>query len=82
MAGPGKLLGRRQPAGPEPMTATRLPVFFDAGIGLIQPSAKPRSTIWYSMCRISTGSSLIASVQAVSQGAGQIRPVISGKLFV
>ena len=34
------------------------------------------------ICLIDTGSSLIPSTQAVSQGAGQTRPVNSGKLFV
>ena len=70
------------PAGPEPTTATRLPVRQRGGSGTIQPSAKPRSTIVFSMNSIVTGSSLMASTQADSQGAGQIRPVNSGKLFV
>ena len=35
-----------------------------------------------SICSIVTASVLTASVQAASQGAGQIRPVISGRLLV
>ena len=38
--------------------------------------------ISYSIRSIVTGSSLIPSTQAASQGAGQRRPVNSGKLFV
>ena len=34
------------------------------------------------MCRIVTGSAPMESVQAASHGAGQMRPVTSGKLFV
>jgi len=53
-----------------------------AGIGLIHPWANPRSTICNSICLMVTGWSLILSVQAASHGAGQSRPVISGKLSV
>jgi hypothetical protein len=35
-----------------------------------------------SICLIVTGSSLMSSTQAASQGAGQMRPVNSGKLLV
>ena len=38
--------------------------------------------IAYSICLIVTGSSLMSSTQADSQGAGQTRPVNSGKLLV
>ena len=64
------------------MMATRLPVRVAGRIGWTQPSRNARSAIWYSMCLMFTARSLIASVQAASQGAGQTRPVISGKLFV
>ena len=70
------------PAGPAPATATVRPDRLDGGSGTIQPSANARSTIASSICSIVTGSSLIASTHADSHGAGQIRPVNSGKLFV
>ncbi len=70
------------PAGPEPITATRLPVRRSGGSGTTQPSSKARSAIAISICSIVTGSSLMASTQADSHGAGQIRPVNSGKLLV
>jgi hypothetical protein len=52
------------------------------GSGSIQPSSKPRLAIASSICSIVTGSSLMSSTQADSHGAGQIRPVNSGKLLV
>src|ERR1035437_9080822 len=70
------------PAGPEPTTATFLPVFFFGGCGTTQPFSPPLSMMACSMDLIPTASLLIVSVQAASQGAGQIRPVISGKLLV
>ena len=70
------------PAGPEPTTATVLPVFLAAISGWIQPSSQPRSTIWHSMVLMVTGLSLMLSVQVASHGAGQMRPVNSGKLLV
>ena len=71
-----------RPAGPEPITATCLPVFFVAGSGLIQPFSQAVSTIAHSMDLMATASSLMLRVQAASQGAGQMRPVNSGKLLV
>ena len=71
-----------RPAGPEPTTATFFPVRIRGGSGLIQPSSKPRSAISFSIYSIVTGSSLMFRTQAASQGAGQIRPVNSGKLLV
>ena len=71
-----------RPAGPEPTTATRLPVMCAAGSGRIQPSLKACSMIVSSTCLIVTGSLLMPRTQAASQGAGQRRPVNSGKLFV
>ena len=70
------------PAGPEPMTAIERPVRCAGWRGTIQPSSKPRWTIAYSICLIITGSSSIARTHADSHGAGQIRPVNSGKLLV
>ena len=70
------------PAGPEPTTATRLPVFFAGTSGAIQPSSQPRSTIEHSIDLMVTGLSSMFSVHEASQGAGQMRPVNSGKLLV
>ena len=70
------------PAGPEPTTATVLPVRRVGGSATTQPSWKARSAIAISICSIATGSSLMASTQADSHGAGQISPVNSGKLLV
>ena len=70
------------PAGPEPTTATVLPVFLAATTGWIQPSSQARSTIWHSMVLMVTGLSMMFRVQLASQGAGQMRPVNSGKLLV
>src|SRR3989338_7534633 len=70
------------PAGPEPTTATFLPVFFAGGCGATQPFSPPLSMIACSMDLMPTASLLMFSVQAASHGAGQIRPVTSGKLLV
>ena len=70
------------PAGPDPMTATRLPVRRGGSTGSIQPSCQPRSTIAHSTVLIVTGLSSMLSVHAASHGAGQMRPVNSGKLLV
>ena len=71
-----------RPAGPEPTTATLLPVLTAAGRGTTQPSAQARSMMACSMLLMPTGSTLMLSTQAASQGAGQMRPVNSGKLLV
>ena len=71
-----------RPAGPEPITATRLPVLTAGGSGEIHPSAKARSTIVHSIVLIVTGSPSRPRVHDPSQGAGQTRPVNSGKLLV
>ena len=71
-----------RPAGPEPMTATFLPVRISGGSGSTQPSSQPRSMIAPSMFLIVTGGSLMPSTQEPSHGAGQTRPVNSGKLLV
>jgi hypothetical protein len=49
---------------------------------VIQPSDHARSAMASSICSIVTASSLMASTQADSHGAGQMSPVNSGKLFV
>jgi hypothetical protein len=70
------------PAGPEPTTATFLPVRYSGCTGTTQPSSKAWSMIDCSICLIVTASSLMSSTHAASHGAGQMRPVNSGKLFV
>ena len=71
------------PAGPAPITATFRPVRDAGGCGTTQPSSKARLTIASSICLIDTASpSRISSTHAASHGAGQSRPVQSGKLFV
>ncbi len=70
------------PAGPEPTTATRFPVFAAASAGVTMPASQARSTIVFSIVLIVTGSSLMLRTHASSHGAGQTRPVNSGKLFV
>ena len=53
-----------------------------AARGTTQPSSKPLSMIAHSMVLIVTGGSLMPSTHEPSQGAGQTRPVNSGKLLV
>ena len=71
-----------RPAGPEPTTATFLPLRCAGGSGTTQPSSKPLSMIAASMALIVTGGSVMPSTHDPSQGAGQTRPVNSGKLLV
>ena len=71
-----------RPAGPEPTTATFLPVRFSGGSATTQPSSKPLSMIAASMLLIVTAGSLMPSTHDPSHGAGQTRPVNSGKLLV
>ena len=71
-----------RPAGPEPTTATFLPLRTSGGDGTTQPSSKPLSMIATSMALMVTGGSMMPSTQEPSHGAGQTRPVNSGKLFV
>ena len=53
-----------------------------AARGTTQPSSKPWSMIAHSIALIVTGGSLMPSTHEPSQGAGQTRPVNSGKLLV
>jgi hypothetical protein len=71
-----------RPAGPEPTTATRLPLRSRGGCGRTHPISKPLSAIAHSTLLIATGGSIRLSTQAPSQGAGQTRPVISGNSLV
>jgi hypothetical protein len=64
------------------MIATFLPVFAGAISGFSQPLSQARSTIAHSMVLMVTGLSSMLSVQEASHGAGQMRPVNSGKLLV
>jgi len=50
--------------------------------GFTQPSVMARSAIAHSMVLMVTGLSSMLSVQDASHGAGQMRPVNSGKLLV
>ena len=70
------------PAGPDPTTATVKPVRCCGWTGVTQPSSKPRSTIACSISLMVTAGSVIPRTHAPSQGAGQTRPVNSGKLLV
>ena len=70
------------PAGPLPTTATVLPVRNSGGSGRIHPSSNALSMMLCSISLIVTGLSLIDSTHASSHGAGQMRPVNSGKLLV
>src|SRR5690606_39127971 len=70
------------PAGPDPTTAIRLPVRVLGGFGLIYPSSYAFSAIVFSMNSIVTGLLLMLNTQLASHGAGHMRPVNSGKLFV
>ena len=60
----------------------RLPVSSVGLTGTMSSCSQPWSTIETSTCLIATGSSLMPSTHAASQGAGQSRPVNSGKLLV
>jgi len=70
------------PAGPEPTTATRLPVLSRGGCGTNGPSAMTWSAMLRSIALMVTGSSRRFSTHEASHGAGHTRPVTSGKLFV
>ena len=71
-----------RPAGPEPTTATVLPLWWRASCGVTQPCSQARSMMACSMLLMPTASSFTFNTQAASQGAGQMRPVNSGKLLV
>src|SRR5262249_10175183 len=82
VADAGELLRTGEAAGPDPTTATVLPLLRDGGSGFTQPCSKARSTMAHSMVLMVTGSSRMLSVHEASHGAGQTRPVNSGKLLV
>ena len=62
-----QLICCRSPDGPEPMTATFLPVRVFGGFGAAYPSAYARSMIEYSLERVATGSPFRLQVHAFSQ---------------
>jgi hypothetical protein len=70
------------PAGPPPMIATLLPVLSLGGLGTIHPSSHALSMMEASMVLMDTGFSMMPRTQEPSHGAGQTRPVNSGKLLV
>src|SRR5690242_20170358 len=70
------------PEGPDPTTATFLPVRLAGDSGTIHPSANPLSTMEHSIFLMVTGGAEMPRTQPASQGAGQTRPVNSGKLLV
>ena len=83
MAGARQLLRRGQPRGPGPHDGHALAASFTlGGSGWIQPCWKAWSMMFFSMTLMVTGGSLMPSTQAASHGAGQMRPVNSGKLLV
>ncbi len=82
VAGAGELLGGRQTRGAGADDGDLLAGLRSAGCGTIQPSAQPLSTMAHSIVLMATGLSSRFSVQDASHGAGQTRPVTSGKLLV
>ncbi len=73
-----------RPAGPEPTTATFLPVSFDGGIGVTRSSPPNAFSISStSTCLMVTGSWLIPRTHDASQGGraqspGELREVVGG----
>ena len=82
VAGARELLRRGKPRRPGANNGDALARLLAGGSGTTQPSLKERSAIAHSMLLIVTGTSSMLSVHEASQGAGQTRPVTSGKLLV
>ena len=83
VAGARELLRAGEPRRPRADDRDRLAgPACDAGCGMTQPSSQPLSMIACSIDLMPTGSLLMLSVHASSHGAGQMRPVNSGKLLV
>ena len=83
VAGPGELLGRGQPGRTRPDDGDPAAgACGSGGTGFTHSSSQARSMIETSTCLIVTGSELMPSTHAASQGAGHRRPVNSGKLLV
>ena len=76
------LLAATIPAGPQPTTATAMPLR-SVALAVTYPSSKACSVMAASSSRFVVGScSTRLSTQAFSQRAGHTRPVNSGKSFV
>ena len=83
MAGARQLLRAGEPGRPGADDGDGPAAARAGGCGTIQPSSQARFTIASSICLIVTAlPSWISSTHAASHGAGQRRPVNSGKLFV
>jgi len=82
MAGACELLGAGEPGRTRAHDGDPLAGLDAGGSGFTQPCSKARSTMAHSMVLMVTGCSSRLSVQEASQGAGQTRPVNSGKLLV
>ncbi len=80
--GAGELLCGSQPRGPGADDGDPPPGRRREGAWATRPAPAAQLAISTSTCLIETGSSEIPSTQEPSQGAGQRRPVNSGKLFV
>ena len=70
------------PAGPEPIDGDPLAGLVRGRLGHDPAFVPARSTIAHSIVLMVTGVSSRLSVQDASHGAGQMRPVNSGKLLV
>ena len=70
VSGPAQLLGCRQAAGPEPMTATVFPVCHSGGCGVTRRSSQALSMIATSTFLMVTGSRLMPTTHAVSRVPG------------
>ena len=82
MAGARELLRAGQPGGTRTDDGDFLAGLSTAVSGWIQPCSMARSAMAHSMVLMVTGLSSMLSVQDASHGAGQTRPVTSGKLLV
>ncbi len=82
MAGAGELLRGGEAGWPGADDADALAGLRLRRLGTTQPISQPLSMMAHSIDLMVTGVSSMFSVQAASQGAGQTRPVNSGKLLV
>src|SRR6218665_1907732 len=82
MAGLVELIGGRQTRRPGADYGCFFPVRLEGMRVGTKPFSKAYSMIVFSIYSIATGGLLMPNTQEVSQGAGQMRPVNSGKLLV
>ena len=73
------MIAAERPDGPAPMTATFFPFSAAGGRGTTQPFSNAVSMISFSLWRTITDSSSSWCTQQLSQSAGQMRAVNSGK---